>query len=1003
MRATLRWAHSDLRTHRGEALFLVLATAGIVVSLLLATALFGYATNPWQRIFTQERGAHVWIHTDRSAQVGKLAGLDGVESVAGPYPTAVATLASRGTRASVELRATPPERPSVGRPLLTAGHWLKAGSPDGVVLESRLARALLAEPGDTLTLPGTARTVTVVGVADSAEPRYRANEQPGLVWALPSAVPHPTGQVIGLRLTDPEDTDYAVQRAVTVLGAGAIGEVSTWQQARAEAQGDNRLLGQVLGLFGLGALVAAGLAVHGAIATRIRGHLRDISVLKAIGFTPAQVVRVFLFQHIAYAVLGAAAAATLTEALGSHFPSRLGDALGVWQGLPGHTPTLFAVPAGAVLFIGATTALAAWRAGRVPPVPVARPAGAGGGGLGLARRALGLEAAPQLPDRALRTPGPPPDERSTAPASTTPRPAAAGGSGLLDPTRRTPRPGARLPDPTDHPRSDPTRGAPTPRPLAAAAKELLEAAKQRLSLRARPSAQAQPPLPDPAEGTSSTRPAAPATGQPDDAIIHTTGPHPTTPLPATAGSRGLLEAAKQLLRLTARPTTPATGQSDAPAVAKQRLTARPSATAEHPSPGRREGTSRTRPAVSTGGLAYDSAHYSTGLAPTAPSGGHLSGMARRALGLGVPPALVLGWHTASFRRMRSLATVARLALPLLLIVVAMSAWTTIDRFHSRPEQIGLPAALTVHADAGLGNRAARALLRRDPQVADVYPGVEVAALVPGQTATIALRGLGTSQNPYPYTLAEGRAARGSDEAVAGQGLLDLLNVRVGDWVRMTVGDQPQILHIVGRSIEPENAGRVISTSLDTLHENDPRLTPTLYQLRLRPGADPHTVAGRLAAAGHGRLDLHAVTNPADGLSPLRSVVIGLIAVLALIGLVELLTAIGGTVREGERDLLALKAIGLSPRQITAITVTATGCTALAAVLAGTALGTPLAHWLINSQGRSSGIGAGIAQSPSPVLLLLLGAAAVLGAAALAALPAARAARRRLADTLSAVA
>ncbi|MFF4797681.1 ABC transporter permease [Streptomyces sp. NPDC001351] len=797
MRATLRWAHSDLRTHRGEALFLVLATAGIVVSLLLATALFGYATNPWQRIFTQERGAHVWIHTGRSAQVGKLTGLDGVESVAGPYPTAVATLASRGTRASVELRATA-ERPTVGRPLLTAGHWLNPATPDGVVLESRLARALLAEPGDTLTLPGTARTVTVVGVADSAEPRYRANEQPGLVWALPSAVPHPTGQVIGLRLTDPEDTDYAVQRAVTALGAGAIGEVSTWQQARAEAQGDNRLLGQVLGLFGLGALVAAGLAVHGAIATRIRGHLRDISVLKAIGFTPAQVVRVFLFQHIAYAVLGAAAAATLTQSLGSRFPGRLGDALGVWQGLPGHTPTLVAIPAGAVLFIGATTALAAWRAGRVPPVPAARPASTGGRGLGLARRALGLEAA-----------APPP-------------PGA--------PARRT-----------------------------------------------------------------------------------------------------------------------------------------------------------------------------TSLQQITPSGGHLSGLARRALGLGVPPALVLGWHTASVRRLRSLATVARLALPLLLIVVAMSAWTTIDRFHSRPEQIGLPAALTVHADAGLSDRDARALLQRDPQVAAVYPGVEVAALVPGQTATIALRGLGTSHNPYPYTLAEGRPARGSDEAVAGQGLLDLLDVRVGDWVRMTVGDQPQILHIVGRSIEPENAGRVISTSLDTLRENDPRLTPTLYQLRLRPGSDPHAVAGRLAAAGHGRLDVHAVTNPADGLSPLRSVVLGLIAVLALIGLVELLTAIGGTVREGERDLLALKAIGLSPRQITAITVTATGCTALAAVLLGTALGTPLAHWLINSQGRSSGIGAGIAQNPPPVLLVLLAAAAVLGAAALAALPAARAARRRLADTLSAVA
>ncbi|AQS70163.1 ABC transporter permease [Streptomyces pactum] len=827
MRATLRWAHSDLRTHRGEALFLVLATAGVVASLLLATALFGYATNPWQRVFTQARGAHVWLHTDTAADTGRLAGLGGVQSVAGPYPTAAATVTVRGSRASVELRGTADE-PDVGRPLLTAGQWLDPADPDGVVLESRLARALLAQPGDTLTLPGTERTLTVLGVADSPERRYRPGEQPGLVWAPPAAVPDPGGQVIGLRLTDPGDTDYAVQRAVTALGAGAIGQVSTWQQARAEAQGDNRLLGQVLGLFGLGALLAAGLAVHGAIGTRIRGHLRDISVLKAIGFTPGQVVRVFLLQHLAYALLGAVAAAALTQALGSRVPGRLGDAVGVWQGLPGHTVALFAVPAGAVLFIGATTGLAAWRAGRVPPVPVPRPAAAQGGRLsGAARRALGL--------RVLRV--------------------RVRGRGVQAPAGR-----------------------------AAGRHEADE--------------------PGPGERDTGRRPA---------------GASPT-------GAR--------------------------------------------------------RPDVTEVEVREDEV---------------------REVEVRVPPALVLGWHKAFTRHPRSLATVARLTLPLLLIVVAMSAWTTIDRFHSRPEQIGLPTALSVRADAGLGDRGTRALLERDPQVAAAYPGVEVAALVPGQTATIALRGLGTRADPYPYALAEGRRAHGPDEAVAGQGLLDLLEVRVGDWVRMTVGDQPQILHIVGRSIEPENAGRVISTSLDTLRENDPSLSPTLYQLRLHPGADPGQVAGRLAAAGDGRLDVHTVANPADGLSPLRGVVLGLISVLALIGLIELLTAIGGTVRESERDLLALKAIGLSPRQITGITVTATACTALAAVLLAAALGLPLAHWLIDAQGASSGIGAGIAQAPSPGFLTLLGTTAVLGAAALAAVPSARAARRRLADTLSAVA
>lgn len=192
MRATLRWAHADLRSHRGEALFIVLATAGIVASLLLATALFGYATNPWQRVFTQSQGAHIWIHTNPSADAAGLAELDGVASVAGPYPTAAATLASRGTRASVELRGTA-DRPTTGRPLLASGRWLDSGVPDGVVLESGLARALWAEPGDTLTVPGTDRTLTVLGIADSAEPRYSPGERPGLVWAPPPSYGTPTG------------------------------------------------------------------------------------------------------------------------------------------------------------------------------------------------------------------------------------------------------------------------------------------------------------------------------------------------------------------------------------------------------------------------------------------------------------------------------------------------------------------------------------------------------------------------------------------------------------------------------------------------------------------------------------------------------------------------------------------------------------------------------------------------------------------------------------------
>ncbi|MER7156738.1 FtsX-like permease family protein, partial [Streptomyces lydicus] len=102
------------------------------------------------------------------------------------------------------------------------------------------------------------------------------------------------------------------------------------------------------------------------------------------------------------------------------------------------------------------------------------------------------------------------------------------------------------------------------------------------------------------------------------------------------------------------------------------------------------------------------------------------------------------------------------------------------------------------------------------------------------------------------------------------------------------------------------------------------------------------------------------------------------------------------------DLLALRAVGLTPRQITAVIVSATAFVTLAAALAGTVLGVLASRWLIDLQGAASGWGTGIAQRPAFGVLALVIALAVTVSAAASALPAARAARRRLADSASAV-
>ncbi|MFD4390092.1 FtsX-like permease family protein [Streptomyces sp. NPDC058486] len=775
MRATWRWVHSDLRTHRGEALFAVLASAGVIASLLLAAALLSYAVSPWQRVFNQSQGSHVWLH-GRDGQDGfdpaaltPLASLDEVDALSGPYRTAAATLETGGTRAGVVLRATGTRPPDTARPLLTSGRWLTAGTrQDQIVLERTLARTLWAEPGETVTvtLTGrhgpTTRTLRVAGVAETAEPRYREGQGNGVGWILPDTLdrlaPAATGQSVGLRLKDPDDTDYAVQRAVTLLGAERIDQVTTWQQAKADLGGDDRLLGQIFAAFGLAALLAAAVAVAGAVRARIRGQAGDIAVLKAIGFTPGQVIRGFLLQHLGFAVAGAGLGTAATLACGRWIPGRIGDAVALWPRMPGHRTAVVGVPVAAVLLIAAATALAAWRAGRVPPVPAARSA------------------------------------------------------------------------------------------------------------------------------------------------------HPA-----------------------ARP---------------------------------------------------------------------LSALGRRALGLRLSPVLVLGWRSAFTApgRARALGATARLALPIALMTVALVAWSTLGQFRTDPARMGRAAALTVRTEQPRPADDLTATLEAVPGVADAVPGAEFLALVPGQTGTITLRGLGTPDDPYPHTIAEGRAPAGPDEAVAGQGLLDLLGVRVGEWVRMTVGGRPQILHLVGRSIEPDHGGRVVATTLDMLRDAAPGLRPAFHALVLHPGADHRRTATAVAAAADGRVEIRGTADPADGEDAPRGVLAALAAVLALIALVELLTLIGTGVRDRVRDLLALRAIGLTPRQIGAVVVTSAALTALAAAALGTAAGAALGHRLVDAEAAATGLGAGVARLPDPLLLAAL-VLAVTTTGALAALaPAVRTARRRLVDS-----
>jgi putative ABC transport system permease protein len=374
----------------------------------------------------------------------------------------------------------------------------------------------------------------------------------------------------------------------------------------------------------------------------------------------------------------------------------------------------------------------------------------------------------------------------------------------------------------------------------------------------------------------------------------------------------------------------------------------------------------------------------------APPGGHLSLLVRMSLLVRLPAPLVLGVRDALTRRLPAALTVTGVAIPMVMITIALGCWSTIGSFTSDPGRIGLAAALTVSPGALSDAQAAR-LVAADHQVSASYPGTQFDTLLPGDNGTFTARAMGTSQRPYPFTVVQGRLFSAPDEADAGQGFLDLMHVTVGSWIDPTIDGAPVILHIVGRTIEPDNNGDVVDFGLDALPVGSAP-APAFYSLVLRPGVSPVAARAALLRASRGQLDVEIAANPASRLGVVRVVIVIAVVVLALVAMANLLTATDVGLRDHVHEAGILKAMGLTTRQVTATLVISTTIVTAIGVVAGVAVGVIAAPRLINAQGQASGIGWGMAVGSAPATIAALVAAAFAVAVAAALFLAVRAAR-----------
>ncbi|MDF3142701.1 MULTISPECIES: FtsX-like permease family protein [unclassified Streptomyces] len=187
---------------------------------------------------------------------------------------------------------------------LAAGRW--ATGPGDIVLNTDASP--FPALGLELTFPGLpgAPTLKVVDAARSVTQSADAWVTPAQVTEL--STPERPGSYQMLYRFTAADTAAQVSagRKAVTAGVKAVTGTQSWLTVRASAERDTALYVPFLLAFGVLGLVMSVLIVGNVVAGTVGTGLRRIGLLKAISFTPAQVVRAYLGQALIPAAVGTA-------------------------------------------------------------------------------------------------------------------------------------------------------------------------------------------------------------------------------------------------------------------------------------------------------------------------------------------------------------------------------------------------------------------------------------------------------------------------------------------------------------------------------------------------------------------------------------------------------------------------------------------------------------------------------------------------------------------------
>ena len=389
----------------------------------------------------------------------------------------------------------------------------------------------------------------------------------------------------------------------------------------------------------------------------------------------------------------------------------------------------------------------------------------------------------------------------------------------------------------------------------------------------------------------------------------------------------------------------------------------------------------------------------------------------------LPRPLTIGLAAPFARPARTLVTLVAIVLGATVVTFAAGLATSLNRVaadlshaQSEPVQVSLPGPGHVRPP-GAGpasdvpspaaqQRAVQAALRAQPGTLRYVAEADDDLSVPGLPDHLSLTGFGGDASWTGYPVITGRWYRGNGqraEADVNTAFLTATGAKVGDTYTITAGARHVTVRIAGEVFDPHGGTPEVFASLPTLSALDPGLAVSQYDVAVKPGTPVQPYANALTTALGQDYSVSTNNDTPAGFAAIVGLIASLTLLLAAVAGLGVLNTVVLQIRERVHDLGVFKAVGMTPRQATAMVICSVAGVGLLAGLVAVPAGVALQRYVLPVMGHAAqtSVPASVLDVYVPWELVLLALSGLVIAAAGALAPAGWAARTRTAAALRA--